>query len=650
MKRLLFIRTIQILIGFSLLDVGPVFSATLYVDNQLASNCSGNYSVANRNCTGNDGVAFASLAGAAAVAQAGDTVLIRAGIYSEQLAPQHSGMPGLYIIFTHYADEKVILTGASLSPAIWLEEKSYIRIDGLEITNVSRWLACLGSHHNIFQNNIFRHAHDSGGSSKTGLFFQNADYNQILNNIIDSTTQDNIGMVQSDYNLIQGNTITRAAHTLWAIKCGSYNVIRKNYFHNAFQKIGEIYDCDGVGYGTSAFPKLSALDETHYNVVEDNVFAYTHTPIDASPYAGIQYAAQHGIIRRNLFYHCTGMPVSLTLYGDEATYNYGNRIYHNVMYDNHFGAIEVPASSGSYTCTDNTVRNNIFYKNNFIQYDFRWDWYDLLDGKPMQIMIGRSSTVLDSYTTRFDHNNIFSDAPDELFVIAYGDRTSSSNPPPETLSWWEANYDYFVNNLEADPMFVDTLNKDFQLQPGSPMIDAGRFLAKTVGSGSSSVMMKVDSAGYFMDGFGISGLSGDTIQLEGQTQRAVIICIDYVTNTLILDKPLSWNGGQGVSLQYEGATPDIGAFEFPVSTSVQERELVDGRIDVFPNPGKGKFFIRPSALNVTSLQVYNVLGECVFDSDHLPEFIDLSGQPAGMYILKAGWTSGEQVEKIMMEK
>ncbi len=637
------------LTGLLLMNFTPASAATIYVDHQLTDNCAGTYSITNRDCSGTDGNAFSSLANAAAVAEAGDLVLIRGGVYPEQLAPQHSGTPDNYITYKPYGNEKVTITGPTLSPAIWLEEKNYIILDGLEIINVRRWLACLGGHHNIIQNNVFRNAQDSGGSSKTGLFFQNADYNQILNNVIDSTTQDNIGMVQSNYNLIQGNTITRAAHTLWAIKCGSFNVIRKNYFHNAFQKIGEIYDCDGVGYGSSTFPKITAVDDTRHNVVEQNIFAYTHTPVDASPYAGIQYAAQRGIIRKNIFYHCTGMPISLTLYADEATYNYGNRIYHNVMVDNHFGAMEVPASPGGYTCYDNTIRNNIFYKNDFIQYDFRWDWYDLLHEQPIQVMISRSSTILDTYTALFDHNNFFHEMPDELYIIAYGDRTSSSNPPPHTLSWWEANHAYFVQNKQADPLFADTLQKDFRLQAGSPMIDAGRFLARTVGSGTNSQTMVIDSAGYFMDGFGIDGVSGDTIQLEGQTQRAVITSIDYTTNSLTLDGPLSWTDGQQIGLPYEGTAPDIGAFEFPGSTSIQMDKRSDFRIDIYPNPGTGIYAIKSTVQHIDYLRVFNTMGECVYRSDHLPMNIDLSGMPSGLYVLKTGMRDSECIRKFILQ-
>jgi len=92
------------------------------------------------------------------------------------------------------------------------------------------------------------------------------------------------------------------------------------------------------------------------------------------------------------------------------------------------------------------------------------------------------------------------------------------------------------------------------------MIDAGTFLTKTVGAGSGTIM-QVNDSGYFYDGYGIPGEAGDLIQLEnGGTAR--IIDINYATNTLTLDRSLTWNNEQGVSLPYSGSKPDIGAYEY----------------------------------------------------------------------------------------
>ncbi len=457
----------------------------------------GNYSIINRDSSGSDGDAYTTLQSAAAVAIAGTQVLIREGEYNEQLSPQNSGGENNYITFKNFENEVVEITGASLSPAIWIDRKDYIEIEGLKIHDVRRWLNALGSNHIIIRNNEFERALDQYGSSKTGIFMQSCTHMKILNNIINESTQDNIGLIDCDFNLIEGNTITKAAHTLWALKCSNYNVIRGNYFHNELQKIGEIYDCHNAGYGEGNFPKLYSYDDTKYNVVEQNTFAYTASPVDKSPYAGIQYAGQHGIIRNNIFYECEGPPLDLTIYSEEATNNYSNRISHNVFYNNEFGGISISGNE-DYNFGDQKVKNNILFRNKFIQRDFRWSWYDELNNKPVQIFTGRDSDIL------FERNNIFNSEEDELYVVAFGSRFSSSNEEPKPLSWWETNRSQaFKNNKQVNPGFVDEMNRDFHLEGTSLMIDAGTFLAKTTNSGTNSTVMEVDDPGWFMDGFGI---------------------------------------------------------------------------------------------------------------------------------------------------
>jgi hypothetical protein len=165
-----------------------------------------------------------------------------------------------------------------------------------------------------------------------------------------------------------------------------------------------------------------------------------------------------------------------------------------------------------------------------------------------------------------------------LYAVSYGTRFSSSNSAPQKLSWWEENHpQLFKNSVQANPLFENASSYDFSLQEGSPMIDAGAFLTQTNGSGNNSVTMAVEDAGWFMDGFGV--VNADTIQIEGQTGYAIITSVDYSSNTLSLDRALTWDDGKGVSLKYVGAAPDIGAFEFgDAATSLDPSELQGKRV------------------------------------------------------------------------
>jgi len=83
---------------------------TLYVDIQLPGDCA-SYSIAKRNCSGNDGDAYPSIRDAIAVAQVGQTVLVRSGIYpvasSDEVVIDVQGLT-----LAGYGDERPVIEGA----------------------------------------------------------------------------------------------------------------------------------------------------------------------------------------------------------------------------------------------------------------------------------------------------------------------------------------------------------------------------------------------------------------------------------------------------------------------------------------------------------------------------------------------------------
>lgn len=531
----------------------PVPPEAIYVDSRLPTDSTTAYDPVSRKPSGGRSRAFRSLKAAGATVSAGQTVVIREGTYGECLAPSASGTPGNPVTFRGLPGETPTITGESLSPAIDISGRSHLVLDGLRVANVRRWLHAVKSHHNIIRNCEFVGARDPGGSAKTGIFFQEATFNQIVGNVIEESTQDNLALIRSDRNLVEKNTFRKAKHTLWVIKGGNFNIIRGNYFHNEWQKIGEIYDCEDVGFDH----EFNMVDCTKHNLVEGNVFAYTASSGNKSPFAGIQYAGQKGIIRRNVFYETVGPAFDMTLYSQEAKFNTGNRVYNNTFCRTDFAGISLAGPAAGFSFSDNILKNNILARSIFVANDKRWGWYtQVLAGKPVQLMVGKPEGFV------FEHNNLFNKQRGEAFLITVGRRDSSSNPPPQDIAAWQAQHpQVFRNNLEREPLFMDETKHNFHLKPESPMIDAGAYLTAAVGVGNGT-SLPVKDASYLCDGFGIPGVEGDWIQLEGQTQKAQVVGIDYEKNVLKLDQALSWKDGQGVSLVYFGKGPDLGAFEF----------------------------------------------------------------------------------------
>ncbi len=252
--------------------------------------------------------------------------------------------------------------------------------------------------------------------------------------------------------------------------------------------------------GTSDAPVK--LDATKRNLVDGNRFTYTHASSRDYDYNGIQYAGQNGIVRRNAFYDNQGGGINFQVYSDESLYNYGNRVYHNTFYNNRCYAIAASGSSTSTRYRDNRVRGNLLYMNAGCS------------GQAGQTGIGNSGAVL------LDGNAIVTTAPP----------------------------------------FVNETTRDLHLQSSSSLIDTATFITTASAAGSGTALGVAD-ASWFYDGFQIPGEVGDTVQLEGQSQTARIVAIDYATSTLTLDRSLSWSAGQGVHLAYGGSRPDPGAFE-----------------------------------------------------------------------------------------
>jgi len=521
----------------------------IYVDQQIRPSSTTRYDPATRSARGGGDRAFRSLADAAAEAGAGTTVMIRRGTYCEQLKPAHSGAPGRYVTFRNYGGETVTLSGRSLAPAIDLSGRSYVRIEGLRIADVTMWLWAIDAHHNVIRGNHFSAAIRPGGGGKTGVFFQNATHNRIVDNVLADCTSDNLSLVLSDRNLVAGNTFRKAGHTLWAVKGGSFNVLRDNFFHNELQKIGEVYDCDGGDF----HHVIHTYNCTKHNLIDRNRFART-PPSKRSPYAGIQYAGQDGIIRRNLFYNTAGPGVELALYGKEANYTTGNRVYHNVFHGSAYAGVSLSGAKG-FTFRDNVIVNNILAGSRFVPHDTRWSWRNkVLSGKPVQLLAGRRDGFV------FRGNDLFSPGPGADYLITLGMR--SPLEPPQTIPRLQGRHpSLFKDNIAVDPLLAAPAKGDFSLRPGSAMIDRGQFLTRTVGRGSGT-SLPVEDASYFYDGYGIEGESGDRIQLAGQTHTARVRRIDYRGNVLLLDQALTWKDGQGVALRYVGAAPDVGAVEF----------------------------------------------------------------------------------------
>jgi len=105
------------------------------------------------------------------------------------------------------------------------------------------------------------------------------------------------------------------------------------------------------------------------------------------------------------------------------------------------------------------------------------------------------------------------------------------------------------------PVGVHT-NFDFRYTGNCPLVGAS--LTQTVEAGSGR-QIRVKDARFFFDGYGI--VAGDQI-IVGNNSAVAITAIDYATNTITVDRSISWKSNDSVTLRFPGSTPPVGAFEF----------------------------------------------------------------------------------------
>ncbi len=350
--------------------------------------------------------------------------------------------------------------------------------------------------------------------------------NITFSNASASGTTGALKLVRSSFNKIHKNTFEDGSDILILQDNSDRNLVTDNSFYKASHSLISIRCANYNVFRGNTFlnPDQKAVeiydcegvsdapvryDATKRNIFEKNLFNGTAASSKDYSYNAMQHGAQQTIVRNNVFQDCLGGGVNYQYYSDESLYVYQNRMYNNTFYNNLCYGI-IGASGGGSRFYDNRVKNNLLYKNHGC------------DGSGAQVKIANTSQVI-------LENNVLA---------------------------------------TSDPGFVNADNNDFHLNSTAIGVDAGLFIASTTVSGNGT-SIKVNDAGYFYDGYGISGESGDTIQIEGQTSRSTIVDINYATNTLTVDQPLTWQAGNGVHLAYSGSKPDVGAFEYDDETDAQ---------------------------------------------------------------------------------
>ncbi|MDY0003120.1 MAG: MopE-related protein [Polyangia bacterium] len=479
---------------------------------------------------------FCTIAKANATVAAGDTVFLRQGTYAgETIQPAASGTSNSQrITFAAYLEEEVTMEGSVY--CVRLQGNSFITILGVRLYNCERNIYLQGASHN----NIGYCEIDTPAGPTTwagSRVYQGSTYNRFYNNLFSrygnesynsGSYQDNGCILDvgndnevdpSDHNLIINNTFFHGGHHILGIYA-NHNIVRGNTFHNE-----EWYDCNRASIGglcgnRNVILNSSQPDNNVRNVIEANWIVFSGVPPDQDASAGLSLRTRYNIVRRNIFYHNDSSGVALS--NDSGNHN---------------------------DASNNYIFGNVFFHNGYMLLD---DWGPRKNG----LMLARwqDTALYNPMTGVAIKNNIFHDNQLHAIYFYYVDEAAQ-----DLASNWEEEGDPLFLSAVGEPAPSDFYAYDFHLQPESPCLDNGSFLTFTANSGEESTLLEVEDAGYFTDGLGL--VSGDMIQLEGQSEAVMLTAVDYEANSLTLQSPLSWSAQTGVSLPFLGAGPDQGAYE-----------------------------------------------------------------------------------------
>lgn len=507
---------------------------------------------------------------------AGDTLLIRGGIYSNQAftVPTGAGTPSNPIRIAAYPGEAPIFTGSANYAVVATINSSAI-IDGLHfenLTNVTNAVDIWGSYVTI-QNCTFKNV------PFQFIRMMGADHVIIQNNYFDGNGQlQNEGLGDAIYAgsathvLVQDNYDTRAGHYFFdamALSGGNPStgiILRDNtvesfwgggighgsaqslvYENNRLRHIGE-----GVPYIKASFEIAGMSAIVRHNVITDQAGWYADNALDivAEDNGGTQDAL-HNRVYNNVFYKNGYMPIFESQRWERDLAD--NKVVNNIMYFNETGGSTFYSPAAA----------------TYIGIETYHAYPECPTGSP---------DCSNYIWTQFPNDNYFSNNL-ILHADAGADQPGVAQvtyTPNTTVAGWtipgfsdsvmqaQASYAPFVSgNIEQNPQFINADAGDFGISASSPAVSAGTHLAHTTAAGAFTTIVPVDDPYYFTDGLGM--IAGDII-LIGNNSAVVVTAVNAAAGTLSVNAPITFASGDAVDLaDHNGAAPDLGAFPFSAS-------------------------------------------------------------------------------------
>jgi len=511
---------------------------------------------------------------AANTLQPGETVLIRQGVYQEKVKPGRSGTEGNYITYRSFGSEEVVIDAQNgvRDACIRVDGMKYLQFVGLRLTGASGPSGLRAGFHARDQSEHLVLENITADNNRFGILIHGK-YAPVSHvTIRNCTATANTGHGIFLYRRVYDTVVGPKNHVFWnagekytfGIEIGTdYPGNQADGARNIVVLENEI-DHNGVqGIRTwNAMNVLIRNNYSHHNgatgiqledgseniVVEDNRCEYNAQTYEYETGIWVD-DTKNAVVRRNFL---QGNKIGLMVTDSSRVI-----LRHNVIVENNRGVPHLRNAMGlnvNRNTFDVAVVHNTLYRN----------------GAPESTKGGISMCSKPPIGGVVLKNNILSEttAPHDLWIGCkdyVSDYNTVFNTHNLVVEWCGSHISWSQylttsgqdsHSITANPLFVAPEAGNFHLKNSSPCRDSGDFLTRTSNSGSGRVI-GVEDARYFTDGFEV--IAEDLIKV-GVNNPVRIANVDYGTNTITVDKNISWSKGDGVSYPYSGSAPDMGAY------------------------------------------------------------------------------------------
>ncbi len=399
-------------------------------------------------------------------ATAGSTVFIKSGIYNEKDTVHVSGnsVDG-FLTFRPFEDDTVILdgTGRAGDQMILIEDKSYIRIIGLEIRNNLNqsfgsgiWVKGNGNHIEL-RNNTIHDMRRAGAGDCMAISIYGTSNTSLSNIVVDSNIIYDCEPGHSEALTLNGNV-----DTFW---------VTNNLVHDV-NNIG--IDMIG-GEGTCPTPSLDAVRN---GICRGNIVYNAHSLYGGGYAAGIYVDGGINIIVENNRSYSNDVGIEIGC-ENQGRVSSGMIVRNNLVYDNDkrgigIGGYDFPAT-GKVTTT--SILNNTCFNNDTegtgageLIIEYTEDciiknniFYSTSQNRLMTTMVGNTSGNV------LDYNLWYASGGVNLATIDYAGTVYTG------FNTYKSGTGQDANSAFTNPLYVSNSlpNPDLHLQDGSPAIDGG---------------------------------------------------------------------------------------------------------------------------------------------------------------------------------